>query len=98
MGDKGKQVTVLKTIKVQQKAVVFFWNQSSEKSFQNESMFWMNSFGGIMGKIAANAKVLMPALHHNSDSKHSQSCLLSDTVQTKYNICLQMIQIQVLTE
>lgn len=32
---------------------------------------WMNSFGGIMGKITANAKVLMPALHHNSESKHS---------------------------
>lgn len=32
---------------------------------------WMNSFGGIMGKIAANAKVLMLAKHHYNKSNHS---------------------------
>lgn len=31
----------------------------------------MKSSGRIQGKIAANAKILMPALHHYSTSKHN---------------------------
>ena len=93
--DEGKQVTALKRKKSKdnRRRWCFSGIKAQSEAFEMKANVWMNSFGGIVGKIAANAQVLMPALHHNGEWKHSSSCQLprlSDTVQTKYNVRLQM--------
>lgn len=44
--------------------------KAQSEALEMKENVWMNSFGGIMGKIRANAKPLMLALHHYRKSKH----------------------------
>lgn len=51
--------------------VEFSGINAQRDAFKMKANVWMNSFGGIVGEVEANVKVLMSALHLNSKSKHS---------------------------